>query len=232
VDGGEEKRAGVGARGGGGMENGLGAVAVVGVEIPDGDAGGAEAGAGVEGGERDLVEVAEAHGFFGGGVVAGRAHEGEGGLGRAGGVARCERMAGGAEGGGDGAAGVIADAFEERRIRIEITPDAEAAEVRRGMGEQENLVGDEGGVGFAPSPVGVRGAEVRGGADDAGGLLGAHRGAVIGAAGIVENQHGRKEAAETTGDGEGGWEIGGGAAGRPERRGEAQCDGAADGGGR
>jgi len=59
------------------MEDGLGAVAVVGIEIPDGDTGDA-AGAGGKGGDGDVVEIAKTHRLGGRRMMTGRAHEGEG----------------------------------------------------------------------------------------------------------------------------------------------------------
>ena len=193
VDGGEEKV----RRGRVCVENGLGAVSVVGVEIPDGDAAdgggsgcasGGEIVRGVERGEGDLVEVTEAHGLASGGVVAGRAQERESGGAVGEGVVR------GGAGARDGTAGVVADAGEKRRVGVEVTGLGEAFEVRGGVGEEERRVGDGGGGRRdGEGPRGVGGAEVGGGADDARGLLGAQGGAVVGALRIVEKEHGRSE---------------------------------------
>ena len=193
VDGGEEK---VGS-GWVCVKDGFGAVAVMGIEIPDGDAadgggngraGGGKIVRGVERGEGDLVEVAEAHGLAGGGVVAGRAQQREDGRAVREGVAR------GGEGAGDGAAGVVADAGEKRRVGVEVAGLREAFEVCGGVGEEERRVGDGGGGRRdGEGPRGARGAEVGGGAEDARGLLGAHGGAVVGTLRIVEKEHGRSE---------------------------------------
>ena len=58
--------------------HGLGAVAVVDVEVDDGDAAGAMGALGVAGGDDGIAEEAEAHGLLGLGVVSRRAHGAEG----------------------------------------------------------------------------------------------------------------------------------------------------------
>ena len=61
-------------------EDRLRAIAVMDVEIDDGDAADTVNGAGMGGADRDAVEEAEPHGAGGFGMVAGRAHGAEGGL--------------------------------------------------------------------------------------------------------------------------------------------------------
>lgn len=185
-----------------GLHNGFGAVAVMGVEIPDGhtaggdgsgsvggSAGGREGGreivGGVNGRERDLVQITEAHRMARAGVVAGRPHEGKNRS------ALRDRVTGGREGGGGGAAGVVADVLEERGVRVEVAGLREAFEMRGRVREEERgIVHRSRGRRHAPFPGSVSDAEVRGGAEDAGRLLRAQRGAVVGALRIVENEHG------------------------------------------
>lgn len=119
-----------------GVEDGFGAVTVVGVEIPNGDAAGTEMVVGVEGGDGDGVEIAEAHGSGGGGVMAGWAHEGESGR------APGERVGGGGESGGHGATSVGGDVVKERRVSVKVAGFVEAAQVGGGMSEQQGRVGD------------------------------------------------------------------------------------------
>lgn len=185
MDGGEEERTGGSVDGRG--ENGFGAVAVMGVEIPNSHAAGAEVVVRVESGDGDVVEVTEAHRGIGGGVMAGRTHEGESG--RAGG----EGVLGRGDRGGGGAAGVVGDGGEIGRVGVEVVGLGKAAQVRGSVGAKECGVGDgSGGRRDTEFPPGVRGAEVGGGTDDAGGLLGAHGRAVIGALRIVEDEHGHE----------------------------------------
>src|ERR1700722_12187358 len=84
-----------------GVENGLGAVAVVDVEIDDGDFIEAVFLLEVTGGDGDVGEEAESHGRIGLGVVAGRADSVEGAADGAvyDGVAAGEERAGGEQGG-------------------------------------------------------------------------------------------------------------------------------------
>ena len=161
---------------------------MVGVEIPDRDAFGAEVGVGVERGDGDLVEITKSHGGGRRGVMPRRAHEGECG------GASGERVGGGGETGGDGTAGVVVDPVEIGRVGVEIAGLSEALEVGSGVGQAERVIGNRGrGRRETKFPVGVRGAEVSGGAGDPGRLLGAHGGAVVGALGVVENEHGGEE---------------------------------------
>ena len=151
-----------------------------------GDAAGAEVVMRVERGEGDVVEVAKAHRGIGRGVMAGGAHEGESrGAGGEGVFGRGDR-------GGSGATGVVGDVGEIGRVGVEVAGLSETAQVRGGVGAKERGVGEgSGGRRDAEFPRGVSGAEMGGGTGDAGGLLGAHRGAVVGALGIVKNEHGR-----------------------------------------
>ena len=106
-----------------GPEDILCAVAVVNIEIDDGDALGAVLGAGVEPGDGGVGEQAEAHGAVGLGVMAGRAHlaEGVGGFAADDGVDRGETGADGAQrclpgaGGHDGVAVDVARVLERAR---------------------------------------------------------------------------------------------------------------------
>jgi hypothetical protein len=102
-------------------EDVLGTVAVVDVEVEDGNALDAP-GAGGECGDGGVVEVAEAHGAVAGGVVTGRAHEAEGGL-------AGEGELEGGEGGGCGAAGVEVDLGQPCGVHVEVTGFFETLEV-------------------------------------------------------------------------------------------------------
>ena len=105
-----------------------------------------------------------------------------------------EGVARGGAGAGDGAAGVVGDAREKRRVGVEVAGLGETFEVRGRVGEEEGGVEDGGrGRRDGEGPRGVGGAEVGGGADDAGRLLGPHRGTVVGAVRVVEKEHGRSE---------------------------------------
>ncbi len=163
------------------VENRLGAVAVVGVEIPDGDARGVKFLANVAGGDSDVVEVTKTHRLLAGGVMAGRAHE-----------RKCrqpvqERNLGGGDRGTDGAQGVFGDAGEMGRVGVEVARLEEALKVLGRVSEQQALERWCGRL--APGPIGMRGAEVRRGFGDPRGFLGAHRGTVIDGARIVKDQH-------------------------------------------
>ena len=122
------------------------------------------------------------------GVVAGRPHEGKNRS------ALRDRVTSGREGGRGGATGVVADVLEERGVRVEVAGLREALEMRGRVREEERGIGHRsGGRRHAPFPRRVSRVEVRGGAEDAGRLLGAQRGAVVGALRIVENEHGGSE---------------------------------------
>lgn len=179
VDGGEEEGRAGGQGGGGGrdevVENGLGAVAVVGIKVPDGDAargcggqsGGRKIAGGMNGREGDLVQIAKAHGLRRGGVVTRRTHEGKDGGAVRQGVPR------GGECRGYGTAGVVTDVVEKRGVSIEVAGLREAADVGRSVDERKRGIGDRGGGRRQTKlPIRVRCAKVRGGADDAGRLLG------------------------------------------------------------
>jgi hypothetical protein len=169
-----------------GMENGLGAITVVGVEIPDGNAAGAEMVVGMESGDSDGVEVTETHRGGGGRVMAGRTHE------RKNRRAMCKRVIGGGERGGYGAAGVGGDVVEERRVGVEVAGLVETVQVGGAVGAEQGRVGNRRGWWWhAELPGGMGGAEMGDGAGDACGLFGAHRGAVIGALGVVKDNHGQ-----------------------------------------
>ena len=96
-----------------GGEDGLGAVAVMHVEIDHGDARQAVRMDGMGGADGDAVEQAEAHGGVAGGMVAGRAHRAEG--------ARClaahDRIDG-RDHGTSGAPGGLGRFRRHRRVRI------------------------------------------------------------------------------------------------------------------
>ena len=120
--------------------------------------------------------------------MAGWAHEREGR------GARRESVRRGGETGGDGTESVVANGVEIGRVGVEIAGLGEALEVGDGVSEAERIVGNcGGGRRHAEFPVGVRGAEVGGAEGDPGGLLGTHRGAVVGALGVVEDEHGGDE---------------------------------------
>lgn len=114
-------------------------------------------------------------------MVSGRAHEGENFL-------TGQREFGRIEGGADGAAGVIVDAGEVRRVGVEVGRLLEATKHGRGVGEEEDgCVGDGRET---PFPGWMRGTEMSCAAGDASGLFRPHGGAVISALGIVEDEHG------------------------------------------
>jgi hypothetical protein len=94
------------------VEDVLGAVAVVDVPVEHGDPPDPE-GAGVRGGHRRVVEEAEAHGVVRPGVVARRAHDGEGGLTR-------QRAVHRGAGGPGGERGDLEGARPERRVGVEV----------------------------------------------------------------------------------------------------------------
>ena len=119
------------------QQNVLRAVAVVDVEIKHGDALGT-GGRRFERGDGDVVEIAEAHGFFARGVVAGRAHEAENIFAGAGNFQRVQR-------GGNGRAGVAGNVFKERRVGIEIFRRFEAGEHFGRVGAEDLLVVSAGG---------------------------------------------------------------------------------------
>ena len=167
------------------VENRFRAVAVVGVEVPDRDAGGPKPTLGNQGGDRDLVEVAEAHRAIVGRVMAGRAHQRKDGRGGA----LVEGVLRGFDGGGDRPAGVFADAGEPRGIGVEVPSCLQGAHKGIDVGELEHGVRRGARARFAPEPTGLRPAKVIDRAEDAGGLLGALGGAVLGAARIVEQEH-------------------------------------------
>ena len=167
-----------------GAENGFGTISVVGIEIPHRDPGGTKLSLGGECRDGDAVEITKSHRFAGGRVVTGRTHERKNRGAMVKGVFRDF------EGGGDGAAGVVGDAGEIGRVGIEVARLREPLYVRGCVGQQQGFVGD-GSDRYAPRPVGMGGAQVGGGPGDAGGLLGAHRGAVGGALRIVQEKHGR-----------------------------------------
>jgi hypothetical protein len=144
---------------------------------------------GMESGDSDGVEVTETHRGGGGRVMAGRTHERENRR------AMCKRVIGGGESSGYGAAGVGGDVVEERGVGVEVAGLVETVQVGGAVGEEQGLVGDRGGRWWhAEFPGGMGGAEMGDGAGDACGLFGAHRGAVIGALGVVKDQHGRMAA--------------------------------------
>ena len=138
-----------------GLHNGFGAVAVMGVEIPDGhttggdgsgsvggSAGGREGGREIVGGvnsrERDLVQITETHRMARAGVVAGRPHEGKNRS------ALRDGVTSGREGGRGGATGVVADVLEEGGVRVEVaglrTP-LRAVDIGFGIGPRLNAAG-------------------------------------------------------------------------------------------
>ena len=122
----------------------------------------------------DVVEQAKAHSLVSLCVVAGRPHEGKNRS------ALRDRVTSGREGGGGGATGVVADVLEEGGVRVEVAGLREALEMRGRVREEERGIGHRsGGRRHAPFPGSVSGAEVRGGAEDAGRLLRAQRGAVV-----------------------------------------------------
>ena len=151
------------------VQDRLGAVAMVGVEIPDRHPPRPEVALREERGQRDLVEVAEAHRLGVRRVVAGRAHEREDRR------LLFEGMARGLERSGDGATRMVADAGKEGRVRVEIARLREALQVGGRVGKQERVIGGERGLGCPPRPVRVGRAEVFLRANDARRLLRPHR---------------------------------------------------------
>ena len=102
-------------------KDGLGAVAVVDIEIKDGHAVGA-GGECLEGGNGHRIQIAEAHGLIARGVMPGRTHEAEDGFASAGKFKSVQRGTG-------TAAGVIGDAVEVGRFGVEINRLREAHEM-------------------------------------------------------------------------------------------------------
>jgi len=162
-------------------EDVLGTVAVVDVEVEDGDALDAP-GAGGECGDGGVVEIAEAHGAVAGGVVTGRAHEAEGGL-------AGEGELEGGEGGGCGAAGVEVDLGQPCGVHVEVTGFFEALEVGDGVGAEEVLVGDLARLGPLEGEIGLL-LEACFGGGNALGPLRVTRGVVTGATFIRDDRHG------------------------------------------
>lgn len=164
------------------MQNGFGAVAVVRVGVPDGDTLRPEIFLCVQRGDGDLVEITKPHRLPCRRVMAGRAHE------RKRRRARRERVQRGLERRGDRATRVFGDAGKIRRVLIEVARDGEAIQVRGRVRKKERFVGD-GRARNLPRPIRMCRAQVRRGFRRARGLLGAHRGAVVGAPGIVKDEH-------------------------------------------
>lgn len=175
VDGGEEQARLIG-------EDGLGTVTMVGVEIPDRDSREAVVVLGVTSGDGDMIEVAEAHGLIGRGVVARGAVECDGGS------ASVKSGAGRADGSAGCAVGVGGNTGPVRGIGVEIDGDLQAEKM--GLGVGETGVGGRGGFRFMPSPTRVGLRQVRNGGQKTGWLFGPAGMAVRGAVRIVEKQHG------------------------------------------
>lgn len=168
----------------------FGAVAVMGIEVPDRHFGGGEVFLRGESGRRYLVEITKAHGLGSGGVMAGWAHEGERRRSMQSGSRRREGVPGGVDCGGDSTARVIGDAGKIRSVGIEVARIGEASKVRGGMCEQKRVI-RRGRIGWSgPCPFGMCGTEMSGGASDASRLFGSKRGAVIGAPWVMQDQHG------------------------------------------
>ena len=121
------------------QQNVLGAIAMMHVEVKNADAF-RTGGTGFERGDGDVVEVAEAHGFFAQRMVAGRAHEAENRFALARSRERVQR-------GGDRRAGVSANVLEIRRVLIERLRHGEPREDCRRVGAENDFVGDAGGLG-------------------------------------------------------------------------------------
>ena len=162
------------------VENSFGAVAVVGIEIPDRDARDT-LGAGRNGGDSDLVQIAEAHRLVGGRVVSGWAHQAERSF-------ALEGEFGGSQGGAHGPSGMRGNIREIRRVVVEIPGLKQPLQVGRRVGKQEGLI-RYCDVRCAPVPSGVRGAQVLHATQHAGGLFRSHRGTVLSAARIVKDGH-------------------------------------------
>jgi hypothetical protein len=125
-----------------------------------------------------VVEVAEAHDLVAGGVMAGRAHEGERNLAGNGGF-------GGEDGGPGGETGDFVDVFKVRSVGIEVVAGLDGMEVFGGMDAEE--VGIGGRLGFEPGVV--AGPETRDGGGDALGAFGMAKGGVVEAARGVDDDH-------------------------------------------
>ncbi len=148
------------------------------IEIPDGHA---STGRGDrKRGDGYLVEITEPHCLIARGVVAGWTHEGEGflpGLGEPGCLQR----------GADGTAGMIVDPGEIRRVVVDIGGLLNAPEQAWRMGEtQRRFVGDRRN---APRPIRMCLTKMSHAAGDASRLLRPHRGAIVSALRIVQNDH-------------------------------------------
>ena len=120
-------------------EDGLGAVAVVDIEVIDGHALRAR-GEGFEHGDGDLVQVAEAHCAIAQGVVAGRAQEAEGHSAFAREGERTQSTA-------DGAEGVFVDAGVRGRVSVEgVGGGLHSGEVVLCVRAEEGFIGHVGGL--------------------------------------------------------------------------------------
>jgi len=155
---------------------------MMGIEIPDGDAVEAVLGAGMKRGDGNVVEVAEPHGCVSGGVMPGRAHEGDDGFGGVG-----DSGIGGGDGGAGGAVGVLVDIIKPRGVRVEVPWLSKTVQVRGGVGERGGGRGGRGGL--KPLPVGVLLAQKRGGFEQPRGLFRPEGGAVCGATRVVDDKH-------------------------------------------
>ncbi len=117
-------------RGAGPVEqNGFGAVAVMHVEIENGDplcAGGGS----FEHGDGDVVQVTKAHRPVAGGVMTGRSHQTENAFALARGGQRGER-------GGSGGAGETGDVFVKRRVGVKIHRLVQVREMFRRMSAKD-----------------------------------------------------------------------------------------------
>ena len=166
------------------VENRLGAIAVMGVEIPHRHAMGA-AGARGHRGEGDLVKVAETHRLAGRGVVSRRAHEGKGLF------VLHEGEVHGRQRRAHRPAGMIVDALKIRSVVVEVRRALQAGEMGAGVHRQQYLLGRD--RRDAPFPFRMRRAQERSAQGRAPRLLRAQRGAKVGALGIVQDDHGWEE---------------------------------------
>ena len=175
------------------MQDRLGAVAVMGVEIPDRNPPGAQLLLGSEGRDRNLVQVAKPHRLGNRGMMPRRAHEGKNRFPR---LCR-EGVLGGFDGPGHRTSSVAVDLGKKGGISVKIAAEPESLQMRGGVGEEQPCLSHRGGGRFPPNPVRMGFPKMRRRPADACRLFGTHGRAVLDAMWIMEDQH-RKQATVDT----------------------------------
>ena len=165
------------------MHDGLGAVAVMRVKIPNRDAGRPEIPLGVNRRDRDLIQITKAHRLTGRRMVARWTHQRKR---RPTGLAR---MPGRCDGRSHGRARMVLNPGKIGRIRIKITRLPHAFQVRRSVRKEQQLIGRRLTFGDTPLPIRMRLPQMRLGPHNARGLLRTQGGAIGGAARIVQDDH-------------------------------------------